>query len=64
MLRTAISVKIKGPRKALMPTLLKQKNFNVNNIDLFAVISEVNLVGGDTKEWWMETGFTRHVCLD
>ena len=50
MLRTAISVKIKGPRKALKPTLLKRKNFHVNNIDLFAVISEVNLVGGDTKE--------------
>ena len=36
----------------------------VNDIDLFAVISEVNLVGRDTKEWWMDSGSTRHVCLD
>ena len=64
MLRTAISVKIKGPRKPLKPTLLKRKNFHVNNIDLFAVISEVNMVGGNTKPRWVDTGATRHVCLE
>ncbi|XP_075640499.1 uncharacterized protein LOC142612270 [Castanea sativa] len=29
-----------------------------------AVISEVNLVGGNTKEWWVDTGVTRHVCSE
>ena len=28
------------------------------------MISEVNLVGGNTKEWWVDTGATRHVCLE
>ena len=37
---------------------------DVNDIDLFTVISEVNLAGGDTKKWWMDIGSTRHVCLD
>lgn len=37
---------------------------DVNDIDLSAVISEVNLVGEDTKEWWMDTGSTHHICLD
>ena len=27
------------------------------------VISEVNLVGENTKEWWVDTGATHHVCL-
>jgi hypothetical protein len=36
---------------------------DVSNINLFAVVSEVNLVG-DTKEWWENTGATRHICLD
>ena len=31
-------------------------------MNLSAVISEVNLVRGNTKEWWVDTGVTRHVC--
>ena len=33
-------------------------------IDLTTVISEVNLVGSNPKEWWIDTGATRHVCSD
>ncbi|KAH9670173.1 hypothetical protein KPL70_016878 [Citrus sinensis] len=29
-----------------------------------AVVSEVNLVGSNTREWWIDTGATRHVCSD
>ena len=29
-----------------------------------AVISEVNLEGSNPKEWWIDTGATRHVCFD
>ena len=36
----------------------------VFDIDLTAVISEVNLVGSNPKEWWIDTGVTRHVCYD
>ena len=37
---------------------------DVSYIDLTVVISEVNLVGSNPKEWWIDTGATRHVCLD
>ena len=37
---------------------------DVYDIDLIVVISEVNLVGSNLKEWWIDTGATRHVCLD
>ena len=30
----------------------------------FAVVSEVNLVGGNTKEWWMDARASRHVCSE
>jgi hypothetical protein len=36
---------------------------DVSDINLSAIVSEVNLVG-DTKEWWVDTGATRHVCSD
>ncbi|CAL8118819.1 unnamed protein product [Prunus armeniaca] len=33
----------------------------LSNINLSAVVSEVNLVG-NTKEWWVDTRATRHIC--
>ena len=37
---------------------------DVFDIDLITVISEVNLVGSNTKEMWIDTGATCHVCSD
>ena len=37
---------------------------DVSEIDLTAVISEVNLVGSNPKEWWIDTSATHHVCFD
>ncbi|KAL5570239.1 hypothetical protein UlMin_026814 [Ulmus minor] len=37
---------------------------DVVDIDLCAVISEVNLVGSNPREWWIDTGATRHICSD
>ena len=34
------------------------------NMNLFAVIFEVNLVGGNTKEWWVNIRATCHVCSE
>ena len=34
------------------------------DIDLIIVIFEVNLVGSNPKERWINTSATRHVCLD
>ena len=31
---------------------------------LTAMISELNLLGSNPKELWIDTGVTRHVCLD
>ena len=35
----------------------------VNDINLSAVVFEANLVG-NPKEWWVDTGATRHICAD
>jgi len=32
--------------------------------DVTAMISEVNLVGSNSREWWIDTGATRHVTSD
>ena len=37
---------------------------DVSDIDLTIGISEVNLVGSNPKEWWINTGATHHVCSD
>ena len=36
----------------------------VDDMNLSAVVSEVNLIGSNPKEWWIDTGATRHVCSD
>ena len=35
---------------------------DVSNVTLFAMVSEMNLVGSNPKEWWIDTTTTRHVC--
>ncbi|BFG40518.1 hypothetical protein CerSpe_267920 [Prunus speciosa] len=35
----------------------------ISDNNLSAIISEVNLVS-NTKEWWVDTGATRHICSD
>ena len=37
---------------------------DVFDIDLTAVIFEVNLVGSNPKEWWIDIGSIHHVCYD
>ena len=37
---------------------------DVSDIDLITVISKVNLVGSNPKEWWIDSGATHHVCSD
>ena len=37
---------------------------DVSYMNLLAVVSEVNFIGSNTKEWWVDIGATRHVCSD
>ena len=37
---------------------------DVSNIDLTAIISEINFVGSNPKKWCINTSVTRHVCPD
>ena len=37
---------------------------DVSDIDLIVVISEVNLVGSNLEEWWIDADATHHVCSD
>ena len=37
---------------------------DVAEINLSAVVSEVNMVGSNPKEWWIDTTATSHVCSD
>ena len=37
---------------------------DVLNMNLLVIVSKVNFIGSNTKEWWVDTGATRHVCSD
>ena len=36
----------------------------VDDSNLSTVVSEVNMIGSNPREWWIDTGATRHVCSD
>ena len=52
----------KKPKKEL--NMVEAISNDVSNMHLTAVVSEVNLVGANPKEWWIDTGATKHVCSD
>ena len=37
---------------------------DVSDMNLSAMVSEVNFISSNTKEWWVDTGATRHVYSD
>ena len=52
-------------RKAAQANITEVENLpeNASNTSFSVVVSEVNFVG-NTKEWWVDTGATRHICSD
>ncbi|KAL7245969.1 hypothetical protein ACSBR2_001158 [Camellia fascicularis] len=43
---------------------LQEHSHDEDDMHLFAVVSEVNLVGSNPREWWIDTGATRHICSE
>ncbi|XP_075475893.1 uncharacterized protein LOC142514930 [Primulina tabacum] len=54
----------KKPKRNREVNMVENISQEVSNINLCAVISEVNLVGSNPREWWIDTGVIRHVCSD
>ena len=53
----------KGKAAQANMTEVEKHSENASNISFPIVVSEVNLVG-NTKEWWVNTEATRHICSD
>ena len=58
------SHKEQGNPKKKRPQDNVTKVDDVSNMNLLAVVSKVNFIGSNTKEWWVDTGATHHVCSD
>ncbi|KAH9705270.1 hypothetical protein KPL70_011800 [Citrus sinensis] len=52
------------PKKKREANVVENITQHVSDINLSTVVSEVNLVGSNPREWWIDTGATRHVCSD
>ena len=58
------SRKEQGNPKKKRPQAKVTEVDDVSDMNLSVVVSEVNFIGSNTKEWWVDTGATRHVCSD
>ena len=56
------SCKEQGNPKKKRPQANVTEVDDVSDMNLSAVVSEVNFIGSNTKEWWVDTGATCHVC--
>ncbi|KZV54798.1 hypothetical protein F511_04420 [Dorcoceras hygrometricum] len=54
----------KKPKRAREANTVDDISHDVSNINLCAVVSKVNMIGSNPREWWIDTGATRHVCSD
>nr|AAK70407.1 pol polyprotein [Citrus x paradisi] len=52
------------PKKKREANVVENITQHVSDINLSAVVLEVNMVGSNPREWWIDTGATRHVCSD
>ena len=62
--RSSDCKKPKKPNKKKEANMVNDISKDMSEIDLCATVSEVNLVGSNPREWWIDTGATRHVCSD
>ena len=62
--RDCHSRKEKGNPKKKHPQANVTEVDDVSDMILSVVVSEVNFIGSNTKEWWVDIGATRHVCSD
>ncbi|XP_073133324.1 uncharacterized protein [Henckelia pumila] len=58
------SSECKKPKRNREANLLEDISKEVSNMDICAVISEVNMVGSNPREWWIDTGATCHICYE
>ena len=58
------SRKEQGNPKKKLPQANVTEVDDVSDMNLSTVVSEVNFIGSNTKEWWVDIGATRHICSD
>lgn len=51
----------KKPKKNGEGNMVDDISKDVSDMNLSAVVSEVNLVGSNPNQWWVDTGATRHM---
>ena len=58
------SADCRKPKKKSQANMVEAVAKDVADLNLCAVVSEVNLVDSHPKEWFIDTGATRHVCFN
>ncbi|KAL6218154.1 hypothetical protein ACLB2K_011370 [Fragaria x ananassa] len=51
-------------KKSKEAYMIEDVTRDVSDSNLSVVVLEVNMVGSNPKEWWLDTGATSHVCAD
>ncbi|PKI64032.1 hypothetical protein CRG98_015564 [Punica granatum] len=59
---TSADCKLPKSKKDHEANMINEMARDVAGINLSAVVSEVNLIGSNPKQWWLDIGAPRHMC--
>ena len=60
----AAECRLPKKNKTKEASMMEEITQEVDDLNLSTVVSDVNPVRSNPREWWIDTGATRHVCSD
>ena len=60
----AVDCRLSKKNKNKEAYVMEEITQEVYELNLLVVVSKVNLVESNPREWWIDTGVTRYVCSD
>ena len=58
----AVDCRLPKKKKNKEANVIEEIMQEVNDLNLSVVVSKLNLIGSNPREWWIDTSATRHVC--
>ena len=60
----AVDCRLSKKKKNKEANVIEEIMQEIDDLEISVVVSKVNLIGSNPREWWIDTGVTHYVCSD